>query len=133
MNVGTLSKLKEYIPKLLWEQINHPPGFIVDAEEFNRRWNLNAVQGDYHAEYLSAIIEALLSIYEDVAVGIDVLDSVKNVVFFQDGFQVTYNDGMVKKWTYNKDADGFITQLNNTGDNRSIGITWSEGYINAGV
>jgi len=53
--------LKNHIPMFLWEVIAHPEGHIVEAEEFNRRWNLIQAQGDQQA---NTIRDILLMLYE---------------------------------------------------------------------
>lgn len=45
----------------LWEVITHPEGYTVEAEEFNRRWNLIQAQGDQQA---NTIRDILLMLYE---------------------------------------------------------------------
>lgn len=57
--------LKNFIPKFLWNTINHPQGYIVSAEEFNSQWNLNVAQGDHTAltvqQLLTMLYETILS------------------------------------------------------------------------
>lgn len=51
--------LKDFIPKLLWEIINHPTGYVISNEEYNARWNLNVEQGDDTAKVLKDLITLL--------------------------------------------------------------------------
>lgn len=122
--LALIAQLKEYLPMYLWERINHPSGYIVDNEEFNARWNLSATQGDHHAETMTLMVDVLLQIL--VGGGIDPLETIGDVQFYEDGYRVTYTDGGVKSWTYNVDDWGFITQLQNTTDSRNITIGWHE-------
>lgn len=51
--------LKNFIPKFLWNTINHPQGYVVSAEEFNSQWNLNVAQGDHTALTVQQLLEML--------------------------------------------------------------------------
>lgn len=54
---------KNYVPMYLWENIEHPEGYIVFNEEYNARWNLLQTQGDQQA---NAIRDILQMLYETV-------------------------------------------------------------------
>lgn len=55
--------LVNYIPKYLWEKLNHPTGYTMSAEEFNNLWNLIQAQGDHTAKTLG---QTLTMLYETV-------------------------------------------------------------------
>ena len=49
--------LRTFIPKYLWEIMNHPEGHLVTNEEWNEIWNLIRTQGDYNTNILKALID----------------------------------------------------------------------------
>lgn len=51
--------LKNFIPKFLWDSINHPQGYVVSAEEYNAHWNLNVEQGDHTSKTLEELLDML--------------------------------------------------------------------------
>lgn len=51
--------LLNWVPSKILETSQDPAGFIVDDEEWNRRWNLNRAQGDDTAQALYEAIQAL--------------------------------------------------------------------------
>jgi hypothetical protein len=55
--------LKTWIPKLLLEVYNRPPGYKITADDWNTMWNLNRSQGDYNTETIQDILTML---YETV-------------------------------------------------------------------
>ena len=57
--MAAIDNVLAYVPKLLYEYINHASGHIVTAEEFNERWNLNVAQGDYTATTLRDLISVV--------------------------------------------------------------------------
>lgn len=52
-------ELKEWIPKLLWDIINHPHGYTVTSEEFNNQWNLIVNQNDDQAHTIRKLLTML--------------------------------------------------------------------------
>jgi len=55
--------LKTWIPKLLLEVYNRPPGYKITSDDWNTMWNLNRAQGDYNTETIGNILTML---YETV-------------------------------------------------------------------
>ncbi len=49
--------LREFIPKYLWVEMEHPEGYTVSHEHWNETWNLIRTQGDYNTNILKALIE----------------------------------------------------------------------------
>jgi len=61
--VALRGTLKNFIPKKLWNTVNHPDGYKVTALEYNTHWNLNVEQGDDTAQKLK---DTLTMLYETV-------------------------------------------------------------------
>lgn len=131
--------LGEFIPKYLWEVINHPAGYIVGHEEFNERWNLNVNQGDHNSKgiyYLIslimdtvlpelALIDETFDDLQEVLQQLLGLSNIESIAFFNNGFEVTHKNSTKVDWTFDVDELGQIETLHNETYNRAVSVFWN--------
>lgn len=127
-------ELKKFIPKYLWEYINHPSGFIVNHEEFNEKWNLNVNQGDLNSKTLYQLIQLII---ESVVPDLEVLDEIMELIkrieglsaiidmkFYNNGFQIFHKDGTHTDWLFDVDNFGQINALYDETHNKNVTVEW---------
>ncbi len=137
-NLQILEFLENFIPKYLWEEINYSPGYVVDHEDFNTKWNLNVRQGDHNSKalyyltqfFLNSVLPDLEKIMHDynelqeVLTTLLGLSAIENIDFYNNGFEVDYRNKTKTKWSYEVDELGQIKTLLNETYNRNVNINW---------